>query len=76
MPYSPEQIHELDVLIRYKLDSTYQGIKVKDSAFPWANIKAKRNLLDEFEQSGFINGNGDGKYKGPVQKNLSEYFNV
>jgi len=32
MPYSPEQIHELDVLIRYNLDSAFQGIKVHKNA--------------------------------------------
>jgi uncharacterized protein (TIGR02647 family) len=34
MPYSPEQIHELDVLIRYNLNSAYQGIKVHHNANP------------------------------------------
>ncbi len=34
MPYSPEQIHELDVLIRYNLDSAFQGIKVHHTANP------------------------------------------
>ena len=35
MPYSPEQMHELDVLIRYNnLDSTQQGIKVHRNANP------------------------------------------
>jgi len=34
MPYSPEQIHELDVLIRYNLESSQQGIKVHKSANP------------------------------------------
>lgn len=34
MPYSPEQIHELDVLIRYNLDSSFQGIKVHHTANP------------------------------------------
>ena len=34
MPYSPEQIHELDVLIRYNLDSTFRGIKVHRTANP------------------------------------------
>ena len=34
MPYSPEQIHELDVLIRYSLDSAFQGIKVHHTANP------------------------------------------
>jgi len=34
MPYSPEQIHELDVLIRYNIDSAFQGIKVHKNANP------------------------------------------
>ncbi len=34
MPYSPEQMHELDVLIRYNLGSSHQGIKVHKSASP------------------------------------------
>lgn len=34
MPYSPEQMHELDVLIRYNLDSNQQGIKVHKNAHP------------------------------------------
>ena len=32
MPYSPEQIQELDVLIRYNLESSLQGIKVHKDA--------------------------------------------
>jgi uncharacterized protein (TIGR02647 family) len=42
MPYSPEQIHELDVLIRYNLDSNYQGIKVHQSASPEVIEAVKR----------------------------------
>ena len=42
MPYSPEQIHELDVLIRYNLDSTYQGIKVHTTANPEVIEAVKR----------------------------------
>ena len=34
MPYSPEQIHELDILIRYNLDTNQQGIKVHKNANP------------------------------------------
>ncbi|MGD2054036.1 MAG: TIGR02647 family protein [Gammaproteobacteria bacterium] len=34
MPYSPEQMHELDVLIRYNLDDGFQGIKVHKNANP------------------------------------------
>ncbi len=42
MPYSPEQMHELDVLIRYNLDSTYQGIKVHRNANPEVIDAVKR----------------------------------
>jgi len=42
MPYSPEQIHELDVLIRYNLDSAYQGIKVHKTANPEVIEAVKR----------------------------------
>ena len=42
MPYSPEQIHELDVLIRYNLDSNYQGIKVHRTANPEVIEAVKR----------------------------------
>ena len=42
MPYSPEQIHELDVLIRYNLDSTFQGIKVHHTANPEVIEAVKR----------------------------------
>jgi len=42
MPYSPEQIHELDVLIRYNLDSTFQGIKVHNTANPEVIDAVKR----------------------------------
>ena len=42
MPYSPEQIHELDVLIRYNLDSAFQGIKVHHTANPEVIEAVKR----------------------------------
>lgn len=32
--YSPEQMHELEVLIRYNLESTQTGIKVHRTANP------------------------------------------
>ncbi|MDH5710202.1 MAG: TIGR02647 family protein [Gammaproteobacteria bacterium] len=43
MPYSLEQIHELDVLIRYNLESSQQGIKVHKSANP-ETIEAVKRL--------------------------------
>lgn len=46
MPYSPEQIHELDVLIRYNLESTLQGLKVHRSANPEV-IEAMKRLYQK-----------------------------
>lgn len=42
MPYSPEQIQEMDVLIRYNLESTQQGIKVHRNANPEVIEAVKR----------------------------------
>jgi uncharacterized protein (TIGR02647 family) len=42
MPYSPEQIHEMDVLIKYNLESTQQGIKVHHNASPEVIEAVKR----------------------------------
>ena len=46
MPYSPEQIQEMDVLIRYNLESTQQGIKVHGSANP-ETIEAVKRLFEK-----------------------------
>ena len=46
MPYSPEQIHELDILIRYSLESSQQGIKVHGTAVP-ETIEAVKRLHDK-----------------------------
>ena len=46
MPYSPEQIQELDILIRYSLESTQQGIKVHASAGP-DTIDAVQRLFEK-----------------------------
>jgi uncharacterized protein (TIGR02647 family) len=42
MPFSPEQIQELDVLFRYRLDSNLQGIKVHKTAQPEVIDAVKR----------------------------------
>lgn len=42
MPYSPQQIQEMDVLIRYNLESTQQGIKVHRNANPEVIEAVKR----------------------------------
>jgi uncharacterized protein (TIGR02647 family) len=46
MPYTPEQIQELDILIRYNLESSQQGIKVHKSATP-DTIEAVKRLHDK-----------------------------
>lgn len=46
MPYSPEQILEMDVLIHYNLESTQQGIKVHASANP-ETIEAVKRLYEK-----------------------------
>ncbi len=46
MPYSHEQIQELDILIRYGLESTQQGIKVHASANP-ETIAAVERLFEK-----------------------------
>lgn len=46
MPYSHEQIQELDILIRYNLESTQQGIKVHASANP-ETISAVKRLYEK-----------------------------
>ena len=46
MPYSPEQIQELDILIRYNLESSQQGIKVHGSANP-DTIEAVKRLHEK-----------------------------
>ncbi|MCK4705614.1 MAG: TIGR02647 family protein [Gammaproteobacteria bacterium] len=46
MPYSPEQIQEMDVLIHYNLESTQQGIKVHGSANP-ETIEAVKRLYEK-----------------------------
>lgn len=46
MPYSPEQIQELDILIRYNLESSQQGIKVHGTAGP-DSIDAVKRLFEK-----------------------------
>ena len=47
MPYSPEQIHEMDVLIRYNLESTQQGIKVHQHSANPEIIEAVKRLHEK-----------------------------
>lgn len=67
MPYSPEQIHELDVLIRYNLDSAFQGIKVHKNANPEV-IEAVKRL----HAKGLIT-QVDGGYLTDLGKKAAEY---
>jgi uncharacterized protein (TIGR02647 family) len=46
MPYSPEIIEELNILARYNLDTTQEGIKVHGSAAPNV-IAATQRLFDK-----------------------------
>ena len=46
MLYSPEMIEELNVLARYNLDTSQEGIKVHSSAKPEV-IAATRRLFDK-----------------------------
>lgn len=67
MPYSPEQMHELDVLIRYNLESTQQGIKVHRSANP-EMIEAVKRL----HQKGMIT-QVDGGYLTDMGRTAAEH---
>lgn len=68
MPYSPEQMHELDVLIRYNnLDSTRQGIKVHRNANP-EMIEAVKRL----HQKGMIT-QVDGGYLTDMGRTAAEH---
>lgn len=67
MPFSPEQMHELDVLLRYRLDSTFQGIKVHKSAQPEV-IEAVKRLY----QKGLIT-QMDGGYLTDLGRQAAEH---
>jgi uncharacterized protein (TIGR02647 family) len=67
MPYSPEQMHELDVLIRYNLESTQQGIKVHRNANP-EMIEAVKRL----HQKGMIT-QVDGGYLTDMGRTAAEH---
>jgi len=67
MPYSREQMHELDVLIRYNLESTHQGIKVHRNANP-EMIEAVKRL----HQKGMIT-QVDGGYLTDLGRTAAEH---
>lgn len=67
MPYSREQILELDVLIKYSLDSTQQGIKVHKNANP-EMIEAVKRLYSK----GMIT-QLDGGYLTDLGRNAAEH---
>ena len=67
MPYSPEQMHELDVLIRYNLETSQQGIKVHRNANP-EMIEAVKRL----HQKGMIT-QVDGGYLTDMGRTAAEH---
>jgi uncharacterized protein (TIGR02647 family) len=69
MPYTPEQIQELNVLIRYNLDSTHtqQGIKVHGNASP-DTIEAVKRL----HEKGLIT-QADGGYLTDLGRTAAEH---
>lgn len=67
MPYSPEQMHELEVLIRYNLESTQTGIKVHRTANP-EMIEAVKRL----HQKGMIT-QLDGGYLTDMGRTAAEH---
>ncbi len=67
MPYSPEQMHELEVLIQYNLESTQTGIKVHRTANP-EMIEAVKRL----HQKGMIT-QLDGGYLTDMGRTAAEH---
>ena len=67
MPYSPEQMHELDVLIRYSLDTGLTGIKVHKNANP-EFIEAVKRLY----QKGLLTQQ-DGGYLTDLGRSAAEH---
>jgi len=67
MPYSPEQMHELDVLIRYSLDTGLRGIKVHKNANP-EFIEAVKRLY----QKGLLTQQ-DGGYLTDLGRSAAEH---
>ncbi len=65
--YSPEQMHELEVLIRYNLESTQTGIKVHRTANP-EMIEAVKRL----HQKGMIT-QLDGGYLTDMGRTAAEH---
>jgi len=45
MPYTPELVEELNILVRYNLSTTQEGIKVHKSTAPEALIAATERLF-------------------------------
>lgn len=68
MPYSPEQMHELDVLIRYNLESTQTGIKVHRTTANPEMIEAVKRL----HQKGMIT-QLDGGYLTDMGRTAAEH---
>jgi len=67
MPYSPEQMHELDILIKYNLETSQTGIKVHRTASP-ETIEAVKRL----HQKGMIT-QLDGGYLTDMGRTAAEH---
>ena len=67
MPYSPENIAELDVLMLFDLANSLEGIKIHKSAGP-AAIDAAQRLFN----GGFIT-QVDGGYLTPLGREAAEF---
>ncbi len=67
MPYSPEQMHELDILIKYNLESSLTGLKVHKTANP-EMIEAVKRL----HQKGMIT-QLDGGYLTDMGRTAAEH---
>lgn len=67
MPYKPEILEELNILARYNLHTTQEGIKIHSSASP-SVITATQRLFDK----GLIS-QVDGGYLTPLGRTAAEH---
>lgn len=67
MPYSPASIEELNILARYNLKTTQEGIKIHSSAQPEV-ISAAQRLFDK----GLVS-QADGGYLTELGRKAAQY---
>jgi uncharacterized protein (TIGR02647 family) len=61
MPYTPELIHELNTLLKFNLETSQQGIKVRNDAAPTLIAATERLYakgLLTLKDGGFLTGPG------------------